>query len=804
MMPFMDLFHVPDFTCALPIYFNISADLSSCPGCQRAKSETFCLSSEGRSLSAMMLRVLILVYLLVGVYAAAKLDVNKVVASLLLKVFGIKDVDVSTCVSNVEGTSTSLKSFSAEVKVRDYKTAMLSLGKAISLVSSSVANCGVQEVNLKLDSLAIALKYPKITSGVDKAVRIVIGAGRVEKDVAALAAAVSAGNSDGVANSIGNLLKDWNSVAGGCKAGSKVCPFVNGLLRLFQQSAIDIKPCEIALVSVISQFEAGAGKFSAKNYQAAVTTWAAALDATALVLKQDQCGLGALGTLVGNLSPKLAAAVVTIESSGAVKIAVGSADVYDALFRSVLAIKKKDWSTFGFECGELLRLLRTSGCQTKACDILEGTLASLQLELTSIDGCLQSVDAIWSDVENSITLFHNKQPVDGVKSLGTLLVALANSVQSCNVPQLATIAETMITKMGNSPAAVEIGNVVTLLVNGADLTLEVEQSVVDFDSRNYNAFGSDLTTLAQSIGSSRCRSVGCQVVEGILGAAGTAFSDLRACKQDIQKSEIGFVTAAQQFKLKEYKLAVQSVSASLSSVAAAVTACGLQKQMGFIVNEANVLGLANVTALSTISNDIAILVHGADFYQLLYAMVQDAQKHNWRAAGGDLQRAMTQLSTWTKAHACTDNFCFVVIGILQYLGDIQGSIKECKQDFKMAYGDFIMAYKNMTLSHSAPGFWGWKANDDSIRKGIAALGEGIEMVSQGVGACDLVEFADILAELAAKLGIAPEVSWIEEGLHLLINGVRIEQEVGSAMVDWSNRNWPGFGYNIAALVKTLV
>jgi len=751
----------------------------------------------------MMLRVFITLAVL-AVAAAATVDVKKVVATLFFKAFGIKDVDVSNCVSNVEGTSTSLKSFSAEVKVRDYKTAVLSLGKAISLLSSSVASCGVKEVNLKLDSLAIALKYPKITSGVDKAVSIVIGAGRVEKDVEALAAAWSAGNSVGVANSIGNLLNDWNAVAGGCKAGSKVCPFVNGLLKLFQQTAKNIGPCENSLVAVVSQFEAGASSFSAKNYQAAVTTWAAALDATALVLTQDQCGLGQLGALMGNLSPKLAAAVVTIESSGAVKIAVGSADVYDALFRSVKAIKAKDWATFGFECGELLRLLRTSGCQTKACDILEGTLASLQLELTSIDGCLQGVDAIWSDVENSVALFHNQQPVDGVKSLGTLMVALANSVQSCNVPQLATIAENMLTKMGDSPAAVQIGNVVTLLVNGADLTLQVEQSVVDFDARNYNAFGSDLTTLAQSISSSRCRSVGCQVVEGILGAAGTAFSDLKACRADIQKSEMGFVTAAQQFKLKQYKLAVQSVSSSLSSVAAAVTACGLQKQMGYVINEANVLGLANVTALSTISNDIAILVHGADFYQLFYAMVQDAQKHDWRAAGGDLQRAMTQLSTWTKAHACTDNFCFVVIGILQYLGDVQGSIKECKQDFKMAYGDFIMAYKNITMSHSAPGFWGWKNNDDSIRKGIAALGEGIEMVSQGVGACDLQEFAEILAELAAKLGIAPEVSWIEEALHVLINGVRIEQEVGSAMIDWSNRNWPGFGYNIAALVKTLV
>ena len=38
----------------------------------------------------------------------------------------------------------------------------------------------------------------------------------------------------------------------------------------------------------------------------------------------------------------------------------------------------------------------------------------------------------------------------------------------------------------------------------------------------------------------------------------------------------------------------------------------------------------------------------------------------------------------------------------------------------------------------------------------------------------------------------------------MVEGVRIDQEVGSAMVDWANKDWPGFGYEIVSLVETLL
>ena len=84
------------------------------------------------------------------------------------------------------------------------------------------------------------------------------------------------------------------------------------------------------------------------------------------------------------------------------------------------------------------------------------------------------------------------------------------------------------------------------------------------------------------------------------------------------------------------------------------------------------------------------------------------------------------------------------------------------------------------------------------------IGAGMKSIANGVGDCHIQEFADILEKLAVKLGIAPEVSWIEEILHIVIEGVNIEREIGSACDDFGDKNWVGFGYNVVKLVKTLL
>ena len=133
---------------------------------------------------------------------------------------------------------------------------------------------------------------------------------------------------------------------------------------------------------------------------------------------------------------------------------------------------------------------------------------------------------------------------------------------------------------------------------------------------------------------------------------------------------------------------------------------------------------------------------------------------------------------------------------------IAKSLKQCEHDFEEAYGNFSLAVHAMADSHHS--IFHWEHNVDQIKAGVHDIGAGFKLVAAGVQDCHLVELADIIEQLAVKLGLVPEVSFIEEVLHILIEGVHIEEEIGNACEDWSNDNWVGFGYNIAELVKTLL
>ena len=98
----------------------------------------------------------------------------------------------------------------------------------------------------------------------------------------------------------------------------------------------------------------------------------------------------------------------------------------------------------------------------------------------------------------------------------------------------------------------------------------------------------------------------------------------------------------------------------------------------------------------------------------------------------------------------------------------------------------------------------WKHDKKAIKAGVHSLGDAMHDVARGVKDCHLQEFADLLARLAPKLGVVPEITWIEELLHILINGVKIEKEIGDACDAFNRENWPAVGYNVARLTKTLL
>ena len=84
---------------------------------------------------------------------------------------------------------------------------------------------------------------------------------------------------------------------------------------------------------------------------------------------------------------------------------------------------------------------------------------------------------------------------------------------------------------------------------------------------------------------------------------------------------------------------------------------------------AHVLGFGQISA--DVSAAAQVLVHGADFYDDIYQAFEGVQSHDWRTAGAELGKVLNQLSEWTKGHACTSDYCYVVLGVFEFLGDIQ-------------------------------------------------------------------------------------------------------------------------------------
>ena len=134
---------------------------------------------------------------------------------------------------------------------------------------------------------------------------------------------------------------------------------------------------------------------------------------------------------------------------------------------------------------------------------------------------------------------------------------------------------------------------------------------------------------------------------------------------------------------------------------------------------------------------------------------------------------------------------------MQAMGDMQGDLRSCKADFK----NFTAAFGVMHGGSIGGGDFHFNTDTKSLHAGIKDIGYGLEDVSKGVGDCHLAELAELLSKLAIKLGVVPEICWVEEVLHILIEGVHVEQELGAAMVDYGNNNWVGFGYNPAKLIN---
>lgn len=280
-----------------------------------------------------------------------------------------------------------------------------------------------------------------------------VGAKDLWEDISAIGAAVKQGDTTAVGVGLGKLMTDWSTVVGDCidPTHTEACTFLNGFLKIAQRVALDAKPCETALASTVEQLRSGAGLFKTHKYKEAVQAFAGGLDGLSQALVHDACGLQSLGEVIGQVVPKLQAAVVKVETSGAVSIVVGSADVYDDLYQATMAIQNGDAAAFGEEIGTLLNRLKASGCSTKACVVVQGVMAAVQLEAADFAPCAAELDKVWNTVTTAARQLETgtaQGVANGLGQLGTFLTEATEAIGDCGIPDLGHSLADTATKLG--------------------------------------------------------------------------------------------------------------------------------------------------------------------------------------------------------------------------------------------------------------------------------------------------------------------------------------------------------------------
>jgi len=718
----------------------------------------------------------------------------------LLKRFNITGVDPATCVNDVGGSSVLFRDFAGSLKVKQYSSAIKYLGRALTAVSNSVTDCGLQQVQTKIDALAASVRWAnitKVTRPFDKGVKIIVGASDLWKDIAAIADAIENKDAAAAGVAVNKLYDDWSSVEKSCKDATE-CKLIDGLLRVLKVTANDVAPCKEALSPAIADLELGAKEFAAKNYTDAIGQFALGLDVLAKATSSNACGLKVVADAIGDLGPKLKAAVVKAEGSSAVTIIVGSADVYDEIYAAVVDIQRGDFAGAGIQMGALLNQLRASACKSNACVVLQGLLGVLQVGFTDVKACEADVDKAWSSIESLVDDLEGKKWSNAITDLGNSLQALGTSVSACGLQQIGTILEDTATQLHADAVATAIEEGVNVLVKGADVTLDIQKIIVDAHSKQWDSLGRDLGALSDWISGTGCNSFVCHFVEGILGELDMAFVDLKPCEDDLRSAEQDWKDGALQWRSRHPDQAIKYWAAGLNDVSKSVDACGIAEQLKYMEQEANVLGFGNATMLGEVAK---ILVHGADFYEELYGAAQDFENHDFRAAGKKVTQVMNDLSEWTKGHLCTSNACYVVAGAMEFLSDMEGDFKKCGSDFKYMASNFSEAYHKI-VDPKAKYLWFTK-NETRLKEGVHDIAMGLGDLASSVQDCHMAEFAAILLKIATKMGVVPEIQWVEDLLKILIDGVQIENEVANALDDWSTGNWVGVGYNLIRLFKTL-
>jgi len=404
------------------------------------------------------------------------------------------------------------------------------------------------------------------------------------------------------------------------------------------------------------------------------------------------------------------------------------------------------------------------------------------------------LDNVWPLLEQFFNATRSWQWHSAVDRLGDVFGAVAAGISSCS--PAGDKLEQFARKIGITEAASAIGNAVQVMIDGGDVSLTLSQLVADVDDKSWSYVGSDFGMLADQLDKTGCTSFVCQIVHGLLSEAGCAFSAFEECMDDVHESEGSFTAGVASFKEGEVLHALRYWAAGLSHVAEGLHACDVEGHLGNLKQESNLFGFGNVT-VGRAGELSKLIIHGFDFYELMYKSVDSMVHHDYYAAGDTLGQALDQMSDWTLGHMCTSPVCYSILGALQYLDAVQDDFQECKHDFRRVEQNISAAFDTLVDFKQKP--LHFRRDLASLNAGLHAVSAAFSSVATLVSDCHLSELSEILLKIAKALSLPASIVWVGDVIHIAINGFSITREVVDMLKGFADANWPAVGFHWAKL-----
>ena len=156
--------------------------------------------------------------------------------AVVAQLFKLLNVSKSStdCVADIGRADVRFRDFAQDVAAKNYSTAVGSLARALSALSSSVSGCGVEDVRAKVDALAASIRWANVsTSGLDHAVAIMVDASDLWDGIASLGAAVRKGDATAVGDAIGARVRFFHKHFGACRRRTPRGPATAGHISYY-------------------------------------------------------------------------------------------------------------------------------------------------------------------------------------------------------------------------------------------------------------------------------------------------------------------------------------------------------------------------------------------------------------------------------------------------------------------------------------------------------------------------------------------------------------------------------------------